>query len=108
MLGIAAAALLAGCQQHPARYDGTSEWHRNGANAANLAAMVADPLDLVRGHGDAGSMGGEAAEAVRQWRAGLAGPGAASTPGGGGPVHVGAGMGGGIGAGAAGGSTTGN
>ncbi len=102
---LAAAALLAGCEQHPARYDNNSgEWHPNGANAANLAAMVADPLDLVRGHGDPGSDGAEAADAVRRLRTGQVAPVAASIMGSGG---TGAGLGAGMGA-ASGGSTTGN
>jgi hypothetical protein len=107
MLGIAAAALLAGCHPHPARYNDSGEWHPNGANAANLAAMVANPLDLVRGHGDPGSDGAEAADAVRRLRTGQVAPVAASIMAGGGGASAGGSPGAGMGAGAAG-STTGN
>ena len=33
-------------------YYRTDVWQPNGANAANIAAMVADPHDLIRGRGD--------------------------------------------------------
>ena len=32
-------------------YNRTDVWRPTGANSANLAAMVADPRDLLRGHG---------------------------------------------------------
>ncbi|MGH7210377.1 MAG: hypothetical protein ACREF1_02815 [Acetobacteraceae bacterium] len=111
ILWLAAAVLLAGCQQHPARYNDSGEWHPNGANTANLAAMVANPLDLVRGHGDPGSDGAEAADAVRRFRIGQVAPLAASIVGNssGAGANEGGGAGAGMGAGAAsGGSTAGN
>ena len=43
--------LLAGCgSRDPYRRDDV--WYPTGANAANLAAMVAKPNDLAAGHGD--------------------------------------------------------
>jgi type IV pilus biogenesis protein CpaD/CtpE len=47
---IAAAALLAGCANRDP-YQRLDVWRPTGANSANLAAMVADPRDLIRGHG---------------------------------------------------------
>ena len=48
----AATALLtlAGCDQRDP-YLRTDVWKPTGANAGNIAAMVADPNDLIRGHG---------------------------------------------------------
>ncbi|GBQ34237.1 hypothetical protein AA13594_2840 [Gluconacetobacter azotocaptans DSM 13594] len=40
---------LAGCTEMDP-YHKPYAWHPTGANAANLAAMVADPRDLERGH----------------------------------------------------------
>jgi hypothetical protein len=41
---------LAGCQS-PDPYLRTDVWNPTGANAGNIAAMVANPQDLIRGHG---------------------------------------------------------
>ncbi|MBB2203312.1 hypothetical protein [Gluconacetobacter tumulisoli] len=49
---------LAGCAEMEP-YRKPYAWHPTGANAANLAAMVADPHDLERGH-DAGAVDAQA------------------------------------------------
>ncbi|HTW73176.1 MAG TPA: hypothetical protein VME47_25085 [Acetobacteraceae bacterium] len=41
---------LAGCQP-PDPYLRTDVWNPTGANAGNIAAMVANPEDLIHGHG---------------------------------------------------------
>ena len=47
---VAAAALLAGCANRDP-YERLDVWRPTGANSANIAAMVANPRDLIRGHG---------------------------------------------------------
>lgn len=47
---LAAVALLAGCGSRDP-YRRTDVWRPTGANAANLAAMVANPHDLIDGRG---------------------------------------------------------
>lgn len=47
-----AALLLTSCTQFDA-YHRPGVWEPTGANSANLAAMVADPEDLIHGHGSA-------------------------------------------------------
>jgi len=42
---------LSGCDQLDPMLR-TDRWEPTGANAGNIAAMVADPHDLIRGHGD--------------------------------------------------------
>ena len=42
---------LAGCADRDP-YARTDVWYPTGSNAANLAAMVANPNDLVAGHGN--------------------------------------------------------
>jgi type IV pilus biogenesis protein CpaD/CtpE len=41
---------IAGCEQRDP-YLRTDVWRPTGANAGNIAAMVANPQDLIRGHG---------------------------------------------------------
>ena len=69
-LALAAALLvmLASCEERdPLRR--TDVWYPSGANAANIAAMVANPNDLIRGHGARGGDGADAALAVdRVWQ----------------------------------------
>ena len=58
---------LAGCAStDPLTRDGL--WQPSGANEANLAAMVADPMDLVQGKSAEGSDGQRAAAAVARLR----------------------------------------
>jgi type IV pilus biogenesis protein CpaD/CtpE len=68
-IALAAVSLvvLAGCEERdPLRR--TDVWYPTGSNAANIAAMVANPNDLIRGHGANGGDGREAALAVeRLW-----------------------------------------
>ncbi len=45
--------LLAGCAEMDP-YTRSGVWHPEAVNARNLAAMVANPEDLRRGHGDPG------------------------------------------------------
>jgi type IV pilus biogenesis protein CpaD/CtpE len=47
---LAGVLLLTGCADRDP-YRRTDVWQPTGANAANLAAMVANPYDLIRGHG---------------------------------------------------------
>lgn len=66
-LALAAVMMLAGCSFiDPYRRDGM--WSPNGANEANLGAMVATPTDLARGQGESGSNGDLAAAAVKRLR----------------------------------------
>ena len=48
------AGSLGGCTRFDT-YNRPYTWHPSGANAANLAAMVAHPADLQLGHGSYGS-----------------------------------------------------
>lgn len=59
--------LLAGCHDP---YDWPGTWNASQVNAANIAAQVADPQDLARGHGHADADGQEAAAAVDRLRRG--------------------------------------
>ena len=47
---LAALLTLTACQQLDP-YTRTDMWQPTGANAGNIAAMVADPNDLIRGRG---------------------------------------------------------
>ena len=58
-----AVALLAGCADTDP-YLKQGQWQPRGANMLNLAAMLANPADLQRGHGDRGATGYEAAMPV--------------------------------------------
>ena len=61
--------LLAGCAPDP--FAASPDWTFTGANGANLGAMVADPMDLVRGRADRGGASGQiAAAAVARLRRG--------------------------------------
>lgn len=66
---LALALVLAGCGV-PGSVDQISAWHPAGANDANLAAMVADPLDLVTGAASRMADGTMAADAVGRYHAG--------------------------------------
>ncbi len=54
---------LAGCDSRDP-YLRTDVWQPTGANAGNIAAMVADPHDLISGRGSAVQNGNEPALAV--------------------------------------------
>ena len=47
---VCATAALGGCMDRDP-YRRTDVWRPTGSNAANIAAMVADPNDLIRGRG---------------------------------------------------------
>jgi uncharacterized membrane protein YgcG len=47
---VASQVALAGCDSRDP-YMRTDVWQPTGANAGNIAAMVADPHDLISGHG---------------------------------------------------------
>ena len=67
MMFLLAAMSLAGCAStDPLTRDGL--WQPSGANEANLAAMVANPADLIQGRGAEGSDGQRAAAAVARLR----------------------------------------
>lgn len=54
--------LLAGCAPDP--FAAPPNWTLTGANGANLADMVADPMDLVRGKTAGGGASGQLAAAA--------------------------------------------
>lgn len=57
ILGVlCATAALAGCMDRDP-YRRTDVWRPTGSNAANIAAMVAEPKDLISGRGAAGQTG---------------------------------------------------
>jgi carbamate kinase len=60
---------LAGCQnfQDPSTRTGT--WKPEHTNETNLQAMIANPADLVLGHGDGSTGGTLAAAAIERLRA---------------------------------------
>ncbi len=61
------ALLLAGCADTDP-YRRAGQWQPTGANSLNLAAMVVNPRDLIRGHGDRASDGSESVAGVtRLW-----------------------------------------
>jgi hypothetical protein len=61
------ALALAGCDaMDPYRREGT--WRPNGANDANLRAMVVSPSDLVRGVSSTDGNGQQAAAALDRYR----------------------------------------
>lgn len=77
-LGLAAClTLLASCgNRDPYKRDDV--WYPTGSNAANLAAQVADPNDLVRGRSDPSQSSAAPIRAVnRVWNGATAGNGAA-------------------------------
>jgi uncharacterized membrane protein YgcG len=90
-------ALLAGCANRDP-YRRTDVWQPTGSNASNIAAMVANPHDLARGHTEGKQLAKAPELAVEHvW----AGPGGAGSSGGGGSLGGG---GGGSSGGGAGGS----
>ncbi|MCC7426696.1 MAG: hypothetical protein IT557_07320 [Alphaproteobacteria bacterium] len=50
-----------------AAYDDEGKWRPTRANDANLAMMVENPRDLIRGRGARGSLGYTAADAVNRY-----------------------------------------
>lgn len=75
---------LTGCAQVDP-YTRTGMWQPGGVNSLNLAAMVANPHDLMQGRGSAGAQGTTATAAVERLLAGVPTPlpsvSAATTPG---------------------------
>ena len=65
--------VLAGCATLDP-YERPGQWQPVGANARNLAAMVANPRDLIRGHGDARVTGVQATTPVTALLAGKPAP----------------------------------
>ncbi len=61
-------AALAGCGQEYDPLTREGLWHPNHANRSNLALMVANPADLVRGTGAATGDGQLAAAAIDRLR----------------------------------------
>lgn len=101
---------LAGCADRDP-YRRTDVWHPTGSNSANMAAMVADPHDLIRGRGVTASDSQPAVLAVdrisqgqpRSLIPGSTGGAAAASGGGGG-----GGSGAAAGSGASGGGSSGS
>ena len=56
-------AALCGCTAADP-YAREGMWQPSGANSLNLAAMVSDPHDLIRGHGEAGAQPVQATTAM--------------------------------------------
>ena len=50
LTGLCLIIALGGCMDRDP-YRRTDVWRPTGANAANIAAQVAEPKDLIRGHG---------------------------------------------------------
>lgn len=63
------ALLLAGCAETDP-YLRPGQWQPTGANAINLAAMVANPHDLLRGRGTNGTPAVEAAPPIQRYWSG--------------------------------------
>lgn len=83
--------LLAGCMSQDPYYR-TDVWRPTGANAANIAAMAADPQDLIRGRGDDRQLSKPAALAVdKVWSGQSAGGGSSAGGSGGGGAAGGTG-----------------
>jgi len=114
-VGIVAGMLsLAACQQMDP-YTRTDMWQPTGANAGNIAAMVADPYDLIRGRGATSVNSKESNIAIGHiWSdtpKGLLDPGGSSSSGSGGGSSgssSGSGSGSGGGGGSGGGSGSGS
>ncbi len=98
-LMLVGAGLLAGCGDLDP-YRKPYAWHPTGANQANIAAMVANPQDLIRGRGSALTGSEPAILAIGRVRQDQPKP-IAATGGGG----QGTGYGGNSGGGAAGGGS---
>jgi type IV pilus biogenesis protein CpaD/CtpE len=82
-----AVLMLAGCEDLDP-YHRQYVWYPTGASEANVAAMVANPHDMIRGHGNARADGAVAEGAVARLRQDhakpLPDPGGSSGGGGGG------------------------
>ena len=60
--------LLSGCAQNNLSPSG-SDWHENDALNRDLAAQLANPADLVKGHGDATVPAQALVAAIESWSA---------------------------------------
>lgn len=70
LLILAALGCLAGCKNIPDPSYRAGTWKPEHVNDANLEAMVANPADLQRGHGDGAAIGATAAVAIERLRSG--------------------------------------
>jgi type IV pilus biogenesis protein CpaD/CtpE len=68
LLFISVLLALAGCAETDP-YEREGVWRPNGANDANLRAMVANPADLARGVGDGRGNSQQAEAAIERLRA---------------------------------------
>lgn len=82
---------LAGCTSLDPYYR-QDVWQPSGANAANIAAMVANPYDLIRGHGSRSlSLSKDQVTAVdRAWSGAVMKSNSGSAPASGGSAIAGA------------------
>jgi uncharacterized membrane protein YgcG len=108
---LAAALCVAACQEMDP-YARTDMWQPTGANAGNIAAMVANPYDLIRGRGSDRTDSNEPVLAIHRvdtdHTKALLDPGgdsAASSGSSGGGGTTGGGSGGGAGGGGPGGGS---
>jgi type IV pilus biogenesis protein CpaD/CtpE len=101
---IAAIAVLTGCAGRDP-YQRVDVWRPTGANTANIAAMVANPRDLLRGHGtDRQLTKAQQAATDRIWLDQPKGFGTGGSGSGGSSGSGGGGSGGGSGSGGGGGT----
>jgi type IV pilus biogenesis protein CpaD/CtpE len=70
MIAVCMTLGLCACGSHTDQAARGNVWHPSGANEINLAAMVANPSDLLQGVGMPNADGQEAAAAVLRLRAG--------------------------------------
>jgi len=84
VLLIATAGALSGCGATTDTYRRPHTWHPSGVNAANIAAQVADPEDLVVGRGSDTTDAAAVVPGIQQ----VDGAPAAAAPGGGAGVGI--------------------
>jgi type IV pilus biogenesis protein CpaD/CtpE len=97
VLLIAGAGVLSGCARLDT-YNRPYTWHPSGVNAANIAAQVANPDDLIVGRGSGGTDAAMVVPGIQQLDSGQAKGGAAAGATGSGASGSGAGTGAGGGA----------
>ena len=73
LLVLLAPAAVGGCATLDP-YERPGQWQPVGANSRNLAAMVANPRDLIRGHGETRTSGVQATSPVTALLAGKPAP----------------------------------
>ena len=90
VLLIASVGALSGCSQLDS-YNRPFTWHPTGANAANIAAQVADPDDLIVGRGSDRTDAATVVPGLQQVETGQAKGGSSAAGGSGAGVGAGGG-----------------